>query len=76
MPKQVFYKSSKPYNIIISLIYRQVWNEKRAASPTFFTDENEKLLIGEDLEGLLMLEILPAQAVSIPQTSSLLQWAS
>ena len=76
MSKQVFYKSSKSYNIIISFIYRQMWNEKRAAPPTFFTDENEKLLIREDLEALLMLEILPAQAVSIHKASNLLQWAS
>ena len=76
MSKQVFYKSSKPYNIIISFIYRQLWNEKRTAPPTFFTDENEKLSIGEDLEALLMLEILPAQAVSIHKASNLLQWAS
>ena len=53
-----------------------MWDEKRAAPPTFFTDENEKLLISEILEALLVLEILPAQAVSIHKDSNLLQWTS
>ena len=39
----------------------------------FFTDENEKLSNNEVLDVLMVLELLPAQVVSINKASNLLQ---